>query len=149
MGVRTKMTTQNTCLCVYQLKNGKLSSEKIDREVLYKHARKLDKICKSLNITPLSDFFETTYADSYLMQRGLPEKYKDFKEWIKAEGNWNDPQEGEAALSGLLTHLKGHKQRFGLWHDDYPHVVKELECAIGHIAGARKNAAKFALAVVV
>lgn len=129
--------------------NGVVTSDESDKYAMYKHLGALDKLCKSLQLTELSAFCDTTDL-RYNMddEIELPEGMESTSELMAEQGVWLDAAEAVTVLTTLLNAIQQQGTRFGLLKNAHQAVVDELEESIAFAQAGAKQQARFNFCVV-
>jgi hypothetical protein len=138
----------STVLWANALLDGRVTSDQEDRYALYRHLDKLDKVCRSCGLPPLSDVCDTTDAKFNLGDEELPDGMTSTTDLMAREGAWLPGAEAAALLEALLAVVQERRIRFGLLRDDHDEVVRELADALAFARAAAAQGAKFNFAVV-
>jgi hypothetical protein len=118
----------STVIWVNWLKDGKVTSDDVDRWALYRFADKLDLLCEELDVTPLSEFHDTTDLEVNLAPEDEEiDEEVDTYQLMAEKGKWFPPQRGIEVIDRLLERLRARPVRFGLLSDHGVEVVTELE----------------------
>ena len=118
----------SSAIWINALKEGKVTSNEVDRWAILKFADKLDALCDKLAITKLSDFHDTTDLEANLApeeedDEDLPDTY----ELMAEKGKWFSPRTGIEVMDSLFESLKAKPVRFGLITDHSAEVLTDLE----------------------
>ncbi len=138
----------STVLWANQLLDGAVTSDQEDRYALYRHLDRLDKVCRSLGITPLSEICDSTDMQFNLGDAELPEGMTSTNDLMARDGVWVPAVEAVALLEGLLAAVREKQIRFGILRDDHDEVVRELSESLAVARAAAAQGAKFNFAVV-
>lgn len=138
----------STVLWANQLSDGAVTSDQEDRYALYRHLDKLDKVCRSLGMTPLSAICDSTDMQFNLGDAELPEGMTSTNDLMARDGVWVPAVEAVALLEGLLAAVREKQIRFGILRDDHDEVVRELSESLAVARAAAAQGAKFNFAVV-
>lgn len=138
----------STALWLYFRDGDSAASDEEDLVFIYRHASKLDRICRKLSLTPLSNFHDLTDADFNMGAAPLPAGMSDTRELMMLKGSWHPVSDGEATFSALLEWLKANPTRFGLLRDDYQSILAELEHCLNCFESRGGREGDFNLCVV-
>lgn len=138
----------STVLWANQLANGEVVGEEEDYYALYKHAKRIDAICKELGLRPLTSFFDFTDVRFNNDEFELPPGAESTIDVMKVMGVWIDASEAHEVLVCVLQYLRDKSPRFGLLKNELAEVVEELEASIKFAEEAKKANAKFNFSVV-
>lgn len=139
----------STVLWANQLYDGKVMSAQSDLYALYKHTRKLDRLCKKLGLSALSTMCDDTDMRlNFMTEMELPEGMTSTDELMARDGVWVDAAVAVDVLSKLLAHIQATREKFGLLRNDHDNVVAELKESLVVAEAATGNSAKFNFAIV-
>jgi hypothetical protein len=139
----------STVLWANQLIDGQVTSDESDKYALYRHLDKLDSICKSAGIPPISSFCDSTDLRFNMDENlELPPGMNSTNELMAQEGIWIDAAVAEQHLSRLLKVIREKKTRFGLIRNDHDLVIAELEESIAWTKDAAACKAQFNFCIV-
>ncbi|WP_367154267.1 hypothetical protein [Methylomonas sp. HYX-M1] len=138
----------STVLWANSLIEGNVESDQADKYALFKHLDKLDKLCRSAGLRPLSEICDSTDAKYNLDEIELPAGMASTDELMARDGVWIDAQAAVQLLETLLAEIKTRKTRFGLLSDSHEEVVTELGEAIEFARAAASKNARFNFAMV-
>ncbi len=138
----------STVLWSNLLEDGKVCSDESDKLALYKHAEKLDALSAKLGLGSFLDICDTTDARFNSGDIKLPAGMESTDEVMATEGVWISAKDAEKLLTGLLTHIKHQRIRFGLLSNDHDGIVEELAEALNYAKSAKSPEAKFNFSVV-
>jgi len=127
---------------------GKVESDQSDKYALYKHLDKLDKVCRSTGLSPLSAICDSTDAKYNLDEIELPDGMESTNELMARDGVWMDAQAAVNLMESLLAEITAKKTRFGLFSDSHADVVAELRDTIVFAKTAASKNARFNFAIV-
>lgn len=139
----------STVLWANVLVGDEVRSEEADRHALYRHARKLDDICRTLGLPEFQSMCDTTdlrYNTDDAFE--LPEGMTSTNELMARQGVWTDAATAIGHLRRLVAHLREKKVRFGLLSNDHDAVVGELDEVIAFLASRGDGATRFNFSVV-
>jgi hypothetical protein len=128
--------------------DGVVASDQNDLYAFYKHAKKLDAICKQLNLPELSGFVDDTDLLVNMDQLELPEGMQSTDELMATQGNWVDAQVAAETLGKLLAHVQANDIKFGVLRNSRQDIIEELELCSAFAADVAEKGGKFNLAVV-
>jgi hypothetical protein len=140
--------TLSTVLWANHLLNGEVVSDQSDKEALYRHAGKLDKLASTAKVESFSSLLDHTDIQFNLGDDVLPEGMESTNELMARDGAWKPANDALAILNGLLTAIKTGKPRFGVMRNDYDAVVAELTESVEYAQKAGAAGAKFNFSVV-
>ncbi|HSW30668.1 MAG TPA: hypothetical protein VLH75_14375 [Longimicrobiales bacterium] len=138
----------STVLWANALLDGKVTSDQEDRYALYRHLDRLDKLCRSLGLTPLSEICDSTDMRFNLGDAELPEGMASTNDLMAREGVWLPGAEAAALLEAILAVVRERRIRFGLLRDDHDEVVRELSETLAFARDAAARGAKFNFSMV-
>jgi hypothetical protein len=141
----------STVLWVRYLKDGNITNEQQDLWAMYHFSDRLDKLCATIGVRPLSEFHDAADVDEEEDHAPSPhESAGTLNEYLKmaSRGKWFPPQEGLDILDKLLDTLRRSPVRFGLLKDHYIEVMVDLVECRQSIEKARQQGAKINLCVV-
>lgn len=133
----------STVLWVNCLIDGCVESDQSDKYALCKHLARLDKICRSAGLPPLSGICDSTDAKFNLDETELPDDMESTHELMAEKGVWMDAKAAAPFLEQLLTEITLKKTRFGLFSDSHHEIVSELRAAIEFAQKAANKNGKF------
>ncbi|MDH3255447.1 MAG: hypothetical protein OEM62_10675 [Acidobacteriota bacterium] len=142
----------STVIWVNRLKDGKVTSDDVDRRALYTFADKLDRLCHELGVTRLSEYHDTTDLEANLApetdESDEDDDFPDTYELMAEKGKWFPPEQGIEVVDRLLEHLKRKPVRFGLLGDHSEEVMRELEECRAVLERIKADGAKFHFCIV-
>lgn len=138
----------STVLWAYALLDGTVTSDQVDRYALYRHLGKLDEVCRSLALLPLSEICDSTDMRCNVGDEALPEGMASTTELMARDGVWIPGGEAVALLQELLRAVQERGIRFGLLRDDHDEVVRELSESLAFARDAAAQGARFNFSVV-
>lgn len=138
----------STVLRANHLVEGEVVSEKEDYYALYKHAKRIDAICKSLNLKTLTSFCDLTDVRFNNGDFQLPPGASSTDDVMKVQGVWIEGKEAHKILSSVLAYVRDKKPRFGLLKNDLSEVLEELEASVRFAEQAASLQARFNFSVV-
>jgi len=139
----------STVLWANQLIDGQVTSDESDKYALYRHLDKLNSLCKSAGIPPVSSFCDSTDLRFNMDENlELPAGMSSTNELMAQEGIWIDAAAAEQHLSRLLNLIQEKKTRFGLIRNDHDQVLTELEESIAWAKAAAESKARFNFSIV-
>lgn len=140
----------STVLWANSLVSGEVISEEVDYYWLYKYQSKLDRLCKALGLTPISDFCDTTALVFDALDEPLPDGDSSTNDMMAREGLWISATEATTVLKRILNHITEEKINFGLLGKDFSQVVDELHqsAKFADATASQNPAAKFNFCVV-
>lgn len=138
----------STALWLYFREGQAASSSQEDLFFLYRHAGKLDRICRSLALKPLSEFHDVTDARFNLGDEPLPDGMSSTVDLMVERGTWHPISDGLSTFSELLRWLRANPTRFGLLRDDYQAVLDELAQCVKSLESRQVGSCEFNLCVV-
>ncbi|AGW14413.1 hypothetical protein [Megalodesulfovibrio gigas] len=94
---------------------------------------KLDDLCRELDVTALSTWFDTTDADADLDELDL---LIDDGAHLASHGTWREASGLLATLQALHAELAARPRRFGLFSNKYALVQDELARGIAALQAA-------------
>lgn len=137
----------STVLWANVLVDGQVRSDQEDRPALYRHAKKIDAISRSLDLPSFLAVCDQTDARYNLEDIALPDGVASTNEVMATTGAWLARTEALALLQGLLAHIRARNTRFGLLQNQHQAVLDELAEVLGFLE-AEAQADKFNFAVV-
>lgn len=137
----------STVLWVNYLKDNNVESDEFDLHQLYRHAAKVDKLCKGIGVRKLSDFHDNTDMLVNMGMKQCPEDKSTYDLMVE-EGNWFNPSEGLLVVDKLVAELTKNPVRFGFISNKYQELIAELEHCRASIQKALDNGVKFNLGIV-
>ena len=138
----------STVLWANCLVDGRVESDQLDKYALCKHLAKLDKVCQSVGLSPLSEICDSTDAKFNSDEIELPDGMESTNELMAVNGVWVDAKAAVPLLEHLLAEITLKKTRFGLFSDSHNEVVAELRAAIEFAQIAAHKNARFNFALV-
>jgi len=114
----------------------------IGKELLvcvYHRASKLDRICRRLGLTPISDFRDGLDGK----EERFPSHVTDTVKIVVKSKLWFPIDDGLATLVPLVDWLEQNPTRFGLWSDEYPGVLEELRRCIAELKSQPDDISRF------
>jgi len=138
----------STVLWANALLDGTVTSDQEDRDALYRHLDKLDEVCRSLGLTPLSEICDSTDMRFNVGDADLPEGMTSTNELMARDGVWLPGAEAVALLEELLAAVQERRMRFGLFRNDHDEVVRELSESLAFARTAASRGARFNFAMV-
>ena len=137
----------STVLWANCLVGGEVCSDQEDRAALYRHAKKLDAISRSLRLPSFMAAWDETDMRYNLQDLELPAGMTSTHEVMAADGTWLARADALAMLEGLHAHIREAKPRFGLLSDQHATVMDELAGVIAFVR-SQPDAERFNFAVV-
>ena len=138
----------STALWLYYREGETASSDQEDLITLYRHAEKLDRICRSLSLTPLSEYHDFTDAAFNLSNEELPDGMSSTVDLMKVQGSWHSVTDGVSVFSSLLQWLEDNPTRFGFLGNDYKEILGELRQCLKSLRSKEASDCEFTLCVV-
>jgi len=138
----------STVLWANYLSDGVVTSDESDKYALYSHLDKLDGVCKSIGLSPLSELCDTTDVRFNHDEIELPEGMESTNELMAKQGVWRDGAQARQMLQKLLAAVREKQTRFGLLKNEHDAVVAELDESIAFASTAEAKNAKFNFSVV-
>lgn len=138
----------STVLWANYLVNGVVTSDESDKYALYKHADKLDAICRDIGVLPFSEIHDATDARVNLGDAELPAGMESTDELMAKEGVWVGAHDALQMLEALLNKIETENIRFGVLQNAHDAVVEELKESISFAREAAGKSAKFNFGVV-
>jgi hypothetical protein len=108
---------------------------------LYRHAPKLDRLCRRLALRPLSSFHDRSGIDK------VPSGVSDTIKIMVKSKPWFPVADGLATVVPLLHWLEQNPTRFGLLSDDYRGVLEELKLFVAGLEARPEATCRFNLCV--
>ncbi len=135
------------CIWFSKLIDGKKdqAGDHFDKVKILKHSKKLDSICRKIDIRGISDFFDFTE-----LQAEMTDDYQGFKDGYslaEAKATWFTPIEGTESIEKLINELKRNPVKIGLLSNSYDQVLNELENIVKQLETLDENE-KFNLGIV-
>jgi hypothetical protein len=112
---------------------------------LCRHASKLDRICRKLDLKQLSDFHDDSGTG---LSQELPGGVTETIKIMIRSKPWFSVADGLATLGPLLRWLEQNPTRFGLLSDDYRGVMDELRHCVEQLEAHPDESCRFNLCVV-
>ncbi|MDR0182980.1 hypothetical protein [Lysobacter arvi] len=137
----------STVLWANCLVEGEVRSDQEDRAALYRHAKKLDALSRSLRLPSFLAACDQTDQRYNLQDLELPAGMSSTNDVMVADGAWLTRADALAMLEGLHAHIREAKPRFGLLGNQHADVVDELAGVIAFVR-SQPAAEKFNFAVV-
>jgi hypothetical protein len=106
---------------------------------LYRHAPKLDRLCRRLALQPLSRFHDHSGTSK------VPSGVSDTIKIMVKSKPWFPVADGLATLVPLLRWLEQNPTRFGLLSDDYRGVLEELRLCVAGLEARPPETCRFNL----
>lgn len=117
----------STVLWANALVDGVVTSDESDKYALYKHADKLDEICRRLLQRSFNDLCDTTDLEYNLSDEDeLPQGLTSTNELMAARGKWVMAADAVELLTAVIHEIDARKTRFGLLKNDHDAVLAEL-----------------------
>ena len=139
----------STVLWANSLLDGVVASDESDKYALYKHAKKLDEICRSAGGHSFEAICDSTDLNFNLNDDAeLPEGMTSTNEVMAKSGVWMEAADAVRMLSAALAHIREKQTRFGLLKNEHDEVVEELEESIAYAKTAAASGAKFNFSIV-
>lgn len=126
----------------------KVSSDERDKWALYKHARKLDRLSRKLELTSFNSICDYTDAKFNVSDEQLPGGIHSTDELMAKSGVWISADDAERLLETLLLYISTQKIRFGWLQNDHDDIVSELQESIAYVQKAKAVAGQFNFSVV-
>jgi len=99
---------------------------------------RLDKICKRLRVTPLTDFYSESVEEAFAkIGEEVPEGMKE------QPICWSEPSAGLRTVEGLIAYLEAHDEAL----PDAPGVIEDLEGLQQVLQKAQKHRTRFRLRI--
>ena len=138
----------STALWLYYREGKTASSNQEDLIFVYRHAAKLDRLCRNLSLKPLSEFHDITDAKFNLGNEGLPDGMSSTVDLMVDRGSWHPVNDGLSTFSALLQWLRANPTRFGVLGNDYQEVLDELTPCVESLESKKAGPYEFNLCVV-
>jgi hypothetical protein len=139
----------STVLWANALVDGVVTSDESDKHALYKHADKLDEICRGVLQRSFKDLCDTTDLEYNLSDEDeLPQGMTSTNELMAARGKWVAAAEAVELLTAMIHEIASRKTRFGLLKNDHDAVLAELRESLAHAQDASAKGGKFNFSVV-
>ena len=138
----------STALWLYYRERKTASSSQEDLIFLYRHAPKLDRICRNLSLIPLTEFHDLTDAKFNLGDEQLPDGISSTVELMIDRGSWHPVNNGLSSFSALGQWLRENPTRFGVLRNDYQEVLEELMLCLKSLELQKTSPCEFNLCVV-
>jgi hypothetical protein len=138
----------STALWLYYREGETASTNQEDLVSLYRHASKLDRICRNLSLIPLSEFHDLTDAKFNMSNEALPDGISSTTELMTKRGSWHPVNDGLSSLSALLQWLSTNPTRFGVLGNDYQKILDELTICVKSLESRAESPCEFNLCVV-
>ncbi|MFT3735262.1 MAG: hypothetical protein QM776_09585 [Rhodocyclaceae bacterium] len=138
----------STVLWANVLVDGKVKSDQADHRALYKHAGKLDRVCRGLGLSGFLSVCDTTDQRFNLDDTDLPAGMSSTDEMMAASGVWMPIVEAVLWLQTLRDHIVSRNVRFGLLSNQYEQVLAELDEVLAFARAEAATAQQFNFSVV-
>ena len=138
----------STVLWVNALLDGTVTSDEMDRYAIYRHLHKLDGVCRSLGLAPLSEICDSTDMRCNVGDAELPEGMASTNELMARDGVWLQGAEAVALLERLLAAVQERRIRFGVLRNDHDEVVRELSGSLAFARATASRGVRFNFAIV-
>lgn len=138
----------STVLWTNILVNGEVISDESDNYALYKHAKKLNKLTRQLQVTRFETAQDFTDVQFNLSDQELPDGMESTDELMAQKGVWISGAAAVEMLESLIAHLTANEVRFGLFSNDYDAVLTELRASLESASKARSANGMFNFAVI-
>jgi len=139
----------STVLWANELVDGAVTSDESDKYALYKHAEKLDEICRRVGQRSFHDLCDTT--DLVFNQDDdaeLPQGMTSTHQLMAKSGKWVAAADAASLLTAALQDIEGKRTRFGLLRNDHDAVVTELKESLAFALAAAAKGGRFNFSVV-
>ncbi|MCB1954542.1 MAG: hypothetical protein KDG55_02640 [Rhodocyclaceae bacterium] len=137
-----------TVLWANRLDQGRVVSDQSDKIALYRHAGKLDKLSRSLHTIHFLATHDTTDAEFNAGRRDLPDGVVSTDEIMAADGTWVSPSDAILMMEALIRHIVRSQVRFGMFRNDAPDIIRELEESLLVARQAEACSGRFNFSVV-
>ncbi|MEM1430244.1 MAG: hypothetical protein AAGG09_12380 [Pseudomonadota bacterium] len=138
----------STVLWAHHLAGQACLSDETDLPALYRDLDRLDRICVSLAVTPLSEMVDHTDAQVNMDALDLPAEMPSTTELMVRDGRWIGSDAAIDTLERLHRHLTEAAPRIGMMRDRRPQILAELEGSLRFARTHRAGGTKFNFTVV-
>lgn len=138
----------STVLWCNTLINNQLSSDESDKYFLYKHTKKLDKLCKSLSLPLFSSVQDCSDMEVNLGVIELPESMKSTDELMINSGVWLKGFDAVELINKIINSINSQNIKFGLIKSNTNELLLELEESLIMAENARIENGLFNFSVV-
>lgn len=138
----------STVLWANYLAGGVVTTDASDKHALFKHADKLDSVCRASGLPPFSEICDSTDMRFNVDDIELPEGMQSTDELMAQNGVWMEGKSAVEMLERLLAAIESKQIRFGAIKNNYDDVVAELEESIAFAKVAAENGARFNFSIV-
>lgn len=138
----------STVLWANVLVDDKVKSQQADHAALYRHAKKLDALTRSLALPPFESLCDTTDLRFNVENKELPAGMTSTDELMAVQGAWLPIAEAIRLLTALRDHVETTKPRFGLLGNQQSEVLRELDEALAFAIAEAAQASRFNFSIV-
>ncbi len=138
----------STVLWCNTLINNQLKSDESDKYYLYKHTKKLDKLCKALNLDLFSSAQDSSDMQVNLGVIDLPDIMQSTDELMMDSGVWIEGAQAVEMIEKLVQAITDQNIRFGLVTNDSEEVLFELNESLNSAKDANLKRGMFNFSVV-
>lgn len=130
------------------LVDGKVESQRADHAALYRHARKLDTLARTLALPAFEALCDTTDLRYNLEELTLSAGMTSTDELMAREGTWLPIADAIRLLTALADHIRAKNLRFGLLGNQQAEVLAELDAALAFATTYSTEASHFNFSTV-
>ncbi|MBL9037282.1 MAG: hypothetical protein JNG84_02085 [Archangium sp.] len=139
----------STVLWANLLEGGAVRTDDSDKAALHRHTDALDTLGTKLGLGSFAELCDTTDLQFNMSDDDeLPPGVESTNELMATKGAWRDLAPALKLLEALLSHLRQHRPRFGVFRNDLDDVIAELDEALTFAKTARAPDATFNFSVV-
>ena len=138
----------STVLWANLLDGDKVISDEKDKYALFKHSKKLDRLCRKLGVSSFLSAQDFTDYQFNVSAQDLPAGMESTDELMVKSGNWIAAQDAVNMLQQLISHIDDNKIKFGFFSDDRDQVLTELEESLQTAQQADQVNGRFNFSVV-
>ena len=139
----------STVLWANRLANGVVTSDEADKYALYRHTKKLDRLCDQIGVARLSEVCDFTDFRFNVENLELPAGMNSTDEMMAQSGVWIEAPRACDMLRALIEKIREDQVRFGLLSDARADVLEELEESLLFAEDAARKGASFNFSVVI
>ncbi len=132
-----------------RLDAGRVVSDQADKVALYRHARKIDRLTRSLRTITFLSTHDTTDAEFNASELVAVGSVASTDQIMAISGVWVPATDAVRMMEALIRHIEQAKVRFGIFRDDATEVIRELEESLLVARQAAACGGRFNFSVVV
>ena len=130
------------------LDGDRVVSDEKDKYALFKHSKKLDRLCHKLGVSSFLAAQDFTDYQFNVTQQDLPAGMDSTDDLMAQNGNWIAAQDAVVMLQQLMGHIDDNRIKFGFFSDDREQVLAELEESLQTAQEANRINGRFNFSVV-